>query len=460
MTENDVFKIGTKYRYLLDKSNNRIIIFPSDQYGNTVSRKCYGKKELPLIDIRSKEIKEIISKADYLEVEVLTDSIVVHVYQGQEAGETGEIIPIISFEISKEALNLKNYDCIIGELLSEQELLLSNDAISNELNTVISVVSLFSGAGALDWPFSKDKNFQIVFANEINQAAAASYKENINIDVCCKDIRDAIGDIPCSDVVIGGVLCTPYAATNRSKKRMKEHKEYELLSWYIKAVKKAKAKVYAIENVPSFVSKEAGCLELLEQALPEYELSYRVVNDSYLGGFSTRKRVLLLGSRIGQIEIPDLEIFPKRTVREALSRVNSEWYNYSDITMPSESTRKRMMLIPPGGNYRCLPEYLRTKSVHSNVYRRLHLDLPSVAIPNYRKVNIIHPTECRGLSVAEASGINGNSKDFKYLGTLSARQQQAGNSVPFSLSLLLRSVIRKTFMNYYGISDKWNLSEA
>lgn len=73
--------IGTKYRYFIDKKNKSIIIVPDDNGNMTVSRKKSGKKFKALYDIRSKEVKELCSSADYLEVDIRTDKIIVHTYK-------------------------------------------------------------------------------------------------------------------------------------------------------------------------------------------------------------------------------------------------------------------------------------------------------------------------------------------------------------------------------------------
>jgi DNA (cytosine-5)-methyltransferase 1 len=452
MTENGVFQVGQRYRYLLDKENKIIVIFPSDEYGNTVSRKCFGNRELPLIDIRRKEIREIVSKADYLEMELLSDSIVIHVFITDDVSmdEEENEVPVISFEVPNSTLH--QFDSILGELLYEQDLLKSDTNIRNDLERVFSVISLFSGCGALDYPFHEDNNFKIIFANEINQAAASSYRVNIQENIFCMDIREVKDmDIPPGDVAIAGILCTPYAETNRSKKRFKKHKDYELLEQYIRNVQIANPYIFVIENVPAFISEQSGCLSLLRQNMPEYALSYRVLCDSDLGGYTNRKRLILFGSRIGKIRIPCLEIFPKRTVKEAFIKVSKEWYNFNDITVPKDSTKERMKFVSQGGNYRDMPENLRNGSVHSNIFRRLHPDFPSPTLCNWRKVNLMHPCEDRTLSVAESSSLMGNSKKFRFLGTLGERQQQCGNSVPQSMAVFIKALTKNALMKYHGV---------
>lgn len=453
MTENPVFQIGKRYRYLLDRSKNRIIIFPSDDYGNTISRKCVGEKEYPLIDIRSKQIREVVSNADYLEVELLSDSVVVRVFatkkENFDINQMGEEVPIISFKVPDNALDLSKYDSVIGNLLRGQDIFKTNSIIKDDLKRVFSVLSLFSGCGTLDFPFYKDPAFEIVFANEINKAAAASYEANINKDVCCMDIgKIADEQIPPSDVLIGGIPCSPFSNANRSIKRMYKSDAYGLTDQFIRFVKLAKPKVFAIENVPAFLSEKAGCLRKIKETIPEYNLSYKVVCDSDLGGFSTRRRAVILGNRQKAINIPDIELFPKRTTREALIRVTPEWFNYNDFTMPSPVTKERMKFVREGHNYQDMPECYRNKSVHSNIFRRLSLDMPACSLVNWRKTNLLHPKEQRILSVSEASSIMGNDSSIRFLGTLGERQQQCGNSVSRSIALFIKELIKGALTFY------------
>lgn len=83
--------------------------------------------------------------------------------------------------------------------------------------------------------------------------------------------------------------------------------------------------------------------------------------------------------------------------------------------------------------------------------RRLELDKPSVTIANFRKSNIIHPIYNRGISVAEASAISGFDERFKFLGSLSERQQQIANGVPFFMGVTVKNIVKEIFYkSIYG----------
>ena len=65
------------------------------------------------------------------------------------------------------------------------------------------VVSLFSGAGGLDLGFKLAGN-DIVWANDIDENACATYRENIGDHIVCEDIKDIdIKSIPAADKIVG-----------------------------------------------------------------------------------------------------------------------------------------------------------------------------------------------------------------------------------------------------------------
>ena len=77
--------IGTKFRYIIQKESSEILIVPDINGDRTVSRKKSGQKFKPLYDIRSEEVRRLVSSADYMEVEDSETQIIVHVYKKASA---------------------------------------------------------------------------------------------------------------------------------------------------------------------------------------------------------------------------------------------------------------------------------------------------------------------------------------------------------------------------------------
>lgn len=115
-----------------------------------------------------------------------------------------------------------------------------------------------------------------------------------------------------------------------------------------------------------------------------------------------------------------------------------------------------MSYVPPGGNWRDIPDHLRTPNMcgntHSSVFRRLEWEKPSITITNVRKSNILHPVFNRILSVREAARLFGLKDNFVFKGTLSSMQQQVANLVPTQLAKAIGQQIKQAFQRvYYGI---------
>ncbi|QMS91341.1 DNA cytosine methyltransferase [Nostoc edaphicum CCNP1411] len=111
--------------------------------------------------------------------------------------------------------------------------------------------------------------------------------------------------------------------------------------------------------------------------------------------------------------------------------------------------------IPAGGNWQnirhMMTNYSDIENTHSNIYKRLKWDEPSITIGNYRKSMIIHPEQNRGLSLREASRLQslpdwftfcGNTDNSKTLGIMH-KQQQLANTVSFLLTLKIAQYILK-----------------
>lgn len=456
--ENDYFKPGTHYRYIVDNSNSEIIILADENGKYKMSRK--GTNAKPLVDLRNEEIKQIMSIASYMEIEILDNKIVVHVVKkniNTDGLSDRDIADLIdksdnyTFTIDKDTLI--EHDSALVEMLTASGLF--SEKNKEDLSYVYDTVSLFSGAGLLDYPFRNDESFDIKFAVDCDKSACETYSKNIGNHILCMDIRDLDEDsVPSSDLIIGGPSCTGFSNANR--KGNEERDIYGLhgrllIDDYIRIVQAKKPLMFLVENVEQFITKERGkYLERILTTLSDnYNITYSIVNDWEVGGYSKRKRMILIGSikAMGKIIIPDVCLASKRVVKDALRKVTSDWFNYSDITKASPETQAKMAQVPQGGNYKYI-KGMENLNRHSNIYRRLDENAPSVTITNWRKVNLTHPNENRILSVSEAAAIMGLNKNFKFYGSINDKQQQCGNGVTQAIASFAKNIIKNALYKY------------
>lgn len=453
--ENETFRPGTHYRYIVDNTKGEVILIADPNGKYKMSRK--GSNAKPLVDLRNEEIRQVMSLAKYMEVEIAGDKIIVHIIKKDVNTENLSDIDIaeiigkedaVSFSIDKETL--LTHDNSLVEMLHAAGLF--SQKTQGDLSYVFDTVSLFSGAGLLDYPFHKDDSFDIKFAVDFDKAACETYRNNIGDHILCMDIRDLdTKDVPDTDLIIGGPCCQGYSNANRAGNIVQDISKRLLIDDYIRVVLAKKPLMFLIENVEQFITKENGkyLQKVLTMLSDTYNITYSVVNDWEVGGYSKRKRMILIGSTkgMGKIIIPDVQLTTKRVVKDALKKVTPDWFNYADITKPSAATQAKMAQVPQGGNYKNIKEMAHLDR-HSNVYRRLDENQPSVTITNWRKVNLTHPTENRILSVSEAASLMGLDKNFKFFGSINDRQQQVGNGVTQAIASFAKSIIKNALYGY------------
>ena len=452
--ETDTFKAGTRYRYIVDNEANEVILLPDKNGKYKFSKKGEAKK--PLVDLRNEEIREAMALARFMEVEILNDKIIVHIiktdinFDTSDEADLSKIIDDadkVTFSISKEQL-LENNEPL-HQMLNASGLF--SDKIREDISYVFDTVSLFSGAGLLDYPFSKDKSFDLKFAVDFDKSACETYKTNIGDHILCMDMRDlSTEDVPDSDLVIGGPCCQGYSNANRAGNEEKNISKRLLIDDYIRVVKAKKPLMFVIENVRQFITKENGrYLEKVLSELSDYNITYSVVNDNEVGGYTKRERMVLIGSvkEMPKVVIPNVELSSKKVTRDALSKVTPDWFNYEDVTKASDSTKKKMAQVRQGYNYKDIKEMSRLNR-HSNVYRRLSYDEPACTITNWRKVNLMPPEGNRILSVSEAAALMGLNKDFRFFGSLNDKQQQVGNGVTQAIASFVKSIVKNALYSY------------
>jgi DNA (cytosine-5)-methyltransferase 1 len=127
-----------------------------------------------------------------------------------------------------------------------------------------------------------------------------------------------------------------------------------------------------------------------------------------------------------------------RTLRPALKKVRT----LGAVQPLSERKRDVYALIPPGGNWRDLPDQTRRATMgaayfaeggRSGWWRRLSWDLPAPTIlgmPDHSSTALVHPDEVRCLSVNECAAIQTFAPGTSFGGTPRSQYQQIGNAVP------------------------------
>ncbi len=347
-------------------------------------------------------------------------------------------------------------------------------------------VDLFAGAGGLSLGFEQ-AGFNIRLAIEADKHAAMTYKsnrKNKKVIVHSDDIHNlppakilkTLGYKPGQlDIVIGGPPCQGFSTSN-TVTRNRENPKNLLIFTFFEYVKKLKPKWFVMENVAGLGIFERG--DFKEKLLNKfsrqgYEVQCVVLNAANFGVPQSRNRIFFIGTNTGvSLKFVDSLVQKKSksqiTIKDAISdlpilrngnsvekkpyRKNGDLSSYQKLmriktngmvsnnltTRHSEIAIKRFKEIKKGENLVALAKrkpalvqnYKDISNCHSWVYLRQSWGKPSVAIINYRKNMLIHPSQNRGLSVREAARLQSFPDKYCFYGPLSYQQQQVANSVP------------------------------
>ena len=332
-------------------------------------------------------------------------------------------------------------------------------------------IDLFSGAGGMSLG-AKLAGLDVQVVVEADRNAAATYLHNFTPKhgLYLGDIKDFEGlkvefkSIP--TVVFGGPPCQGFSTSNQ-KNRNKENNDNWLFKEFIRITRFYMPDWVVFENVKGILETERGLFaELVIEQLNSlgYTTFTKLVHATDFGIPQKRTRFFIVSSLHNiNFSFPNPTTSKLVSVKQAIADLPSLtngasqcYLNYSKpacsqysrqlrngsngcynnlVTRNSELILERYKHVPPGGNWRNIPDCLMTnykdkRRCHTGIYRRLKADAPSVVIGNYRKNMLIHPTENRGLSVREAARLQSFPDWFRFRGSIGFQQQQVGNAVP------------------------------
>jgi DNA (cytosine-5)-methyltransferase 1 len=315
--------------------------------------------------------------------------------------------------------------------------------VSNKI--VLKVMSLFAGCGGMDLGFIMAQHpkyrYEIVWANDFDKYACATYRKNFGVDIYEGDVWDVdLKSTPPADVVIGGFPCEDFSILRGDTRPGFASKRGLLYTKFVEAVSIKRPFFFVAENVKGLLTMYNGwAIKKIKNDFERvdgigYRVQYKLINFADYGVPQERERVIIVGVR------SDLNIgfpFPAPThkdshvpVKEALKGVESIKLNNEPPRM-LPSTKKKLEQIPPGGNFSNLPEY-KNKKWMSLIYKRLHPDKssPTIVACGGGGTWGYHHSEPRALTNRERARIQTFPDDFEFVGSVTEVRRQIGNAVP------------------------------
>ncbi|EHY58720.1 hypothetical protein HRR83_007444 [Exophiala dermatitidis] len=354
-------------------------------------------------------------------------------------------------------------------------------------------LSLFSGCGLFDAAFTCNGNSEIVYATEICEIAARSYKANdatnrthVEIGSVEDGFEDfALGRKPMPDIdfIIGGFPCPFYSTLNHFKHTRRSQKDGSLVANMLSWIEIFMPPYVLMENVPNMdrIRPNACRQAICHLVALGYQVRKSVHNDANLGGVSIRQRLFIVAAAPG-VMLPDKLVDTHgtglrkiRTVSEAMGDL-SPIDNDTDINIldPSHVPMSRLGLdFARNVSYRSLVRQIPTEpkcmslsrtyyaggllahqrrffeqclnpvkqARNSKCLQRIDPDKPfrtvcTVIAPMDARFcgHIIHPSQDRTLSLKEGGRRAMGMPDYYLLaGSVEEQYKQCGNAVPWTM---------------------------
>lgn len=340
----------------------------------------------------------------------------------------------------------------------------------------ISTVDLFCGAGGLTHGFEK-AGLIVKAGYDIDPACQFPYEHNNNAQFILKNIEDVSGDDLASHfygskvkILAGCAPCQPFSTYSR--RYQQRDMKWKLLQDFARLVQDCQPDIVSMENVPQ-LQNTSVFEEFIQKLISlNYTIESSRVNCLDYGIPQTRKRLVLLASRFGSINLLPATHSPEMyaTVRKTIAHLQplqagqkSDFDPLHQCSNLSELNLRRIRVSKPGGTWSDWPEELiaschlkNSGKTYPSVYGRMEWEQPSPTITTqffgYGNGRFGHPEQDRAISLREAALLQTFPQNYQFLSpnepvVFDRIGRLIGNAVPVKLA----EVIALSILNHIQI---------
>ncbi len=347
----------------------------------------------------------------------------------------------------------------------------------------ISAVDLFCGVGGLTHGLTR-ANIDVRLGVDIDPASRHPFETNNSAAFLLADVSTLSAEtikqsfVPGTTTLLAGCApCQPFSTYSQKATRgnntgldEREKDNWKLLERFGELIEQIQPDLVTMENVPPLL--RAPVYVRLIQSLAGYWVDAQVIDCQTIGLPQTRKRLVLVASRLGPIKIQQFER-ARTSVRTAISdlpRLGAGETDTSDrlhrASSLSSVNLKRIRSSLPGGTWRDWPDDLRaechlkdTGSTYPSVYGRMEWDKPSPTITTqcfgYGNGRFGHPEQDRAISLREAAMLQGFPRDYSFLPenekvSFATLGRLIGNAVPVTLGAAIGELLVEHVNNVFS----------
>jgi len=301
----------------------------------------------------------------------------------------------------------------------------------------LKAFDIFSGCGGLSQGL-QDAGFEVLGGVELLPHARETYLLNHPEAILFADVRniesaDLLNKLQIKrgelDLLAGCPPCQGFSSM-RTKNRSEpvEDERNELIFDFMRIAEILLPKTIMVENVPGLLKDWR--LAKVKRKLEElgYQFKAGKLDAQDFGVPQRRKRMILMASRLGVIELPRSDT-KRVSVREAIGNLTSSQFSDNWLhqyrTKHTKAVLDRIKKIPKDGGSRSdlsneeqLPCHKRYPSGFRDVYGRISWDKVAPTITRFSnnpsKGRFLHPVANRALTLYEAALLQSFPKTYKF----------------------------------------------
>ncbi|MFT3846216.1 MAG: DNA (cytosine-5-)-methyltransferase [Lacibacter sp.] len=364
--------------------------------------------------------------------------------------------------------------------------------MSKKINKIgienFSVVDLFCGVGGLTHGFVKEQfkvdagiDFDISckYAFEKNNKAVFFHRDIINLT--SQDLSKIFSKGK-RKILVGCAPCQPFSIYNsrnsNNKQIKKRDSKWRLLYSFADLIEGVEPDIISMENVPLLVKFDKGKVfnDFVRRLKKKnYHVSWSIVNAQDYGVPQRRKRLVLLASKLGEINLIGKTISDNKyiTVRDAIAHLPVVEDGISHPTdllhrarKLTEINKKRIKATKEGGFWRDWDKSLwlechkkETGKSFRSVYGRMKWDDVAPTMTTYctglGNGRFGHPEQDRAISLREAALIQSFPQNYDFIDPHKPMSspniaRQIGNAVPVELGVAIAKSIKEHIEEFGG----------
>lgn len=345
---------------------------------------------------------------------------------------------------------------------------MGNQLLKSPKSHKIAAVDLFCGAAGLSLGL-KNSGIHVAAGIDLDPTCRFPFETNIGAKFLEQDIssvsgqaiKKLFGDAEIR-VLAGCAPCQPFSGY--TTKRRAIDRRWELLLEFLRIVREAGPEIVTLENVPRLAHLPLWAEFVAELKAQGYFVAWDVLDVSRFGVPQNRRRLVLLASKLGPVQLPVPIKGKSSTVKKAIGKLSAIKAGVPNAIDPLHSSRAltprnlaRIKQSKPAGTWRSWPKRMQVAchkiasgKTYPSVYGRMSWDKPSPTITTqfygFGNGRFGHPIQDRAITLREGAILQSFPIDFQFApagGRVNFRGigRLIGNAVPPELGRAIGQAI-------------------